>query len=107
MRLSGSDVVLVTGGASGLGAATVRAAVEAGAQAVIVDLASSQGADLAAELDGSDSQLPTCETRASHRPRWTRHRSASRVASPAPELLPGAGDRQARRPAAERLSYGG
>jgi NAD(P)-dependent dehydrogenase (short-subunit alcohol dehydrogenase family) len=50
MRLSGSDVVLVTGGASGLGEATVRGAVEAGAQAVIVDLASSRGADLAAEL---------------------------------------------------------
>src|SRR5438093_788258 len=50
MRLSGSGVVLVTGGASGLGAATVRAAVTAGAQAVIVDLASSRGADLAAEL---------------------------------------------------------
>jgi NAD(P)-dependent dehydrogenase (short-subunit alcohol dehydrogenase family) len=50
MKLSESDVVVVSGGASGLGAATVRAAVEAGAQAVIVDLASSHGADLAAEL---------------------------------------------------------
>jgi NAD(P)-dependent dehydrogenase (short-subunit alcohol dehydrogenase family) len=50
MRLSGSDVVLVTGGASGLGEATVRAAVAAGARAVIVDLAGSRGADVAAEL---------------------------------------------------------
>ena len=32
------DVVLVTGGASGLGAATVRAVVAAGASAVIMDL---------------------------------------------------------------------
>jgi NAD(P)-dependent dehydrogenase (short-subunit alcohol dehydrogenase family) len=50
MRLGSSDVVLVTGGASGLGEATVRAAVAAGASAVIVDLAGSRGADVAAEL---------------------------------------------------------
>ena len=50
MRLSANDVVLVTGGASGLGAATVQAVVERGASALILDLSSSAGDDLAAEL---------------------------------------------------------
>jgi NAD(P)-dependent dehydrogenase (short-subunit alcohol dehydrogenase family) len=50
MRLGESDVVLVTGGASGLGAATVRAVVAEGSSALIVDLPSSQGPELAAEL---------------------------------------------------------
>jgi NAD(P)-dependent dehydrogenase (short-subunit alcohol dehydrogenase family) len=50
MRLGANDVVLVTGGASGLGAATVQAAVERGASALILDLPSSAGDDLAAEL---------------------------------------------------------
>jgi NAD(P)-dependent dehydrogenase (short-subunit alcohol dehydrogenase family) len=51
MNLSENDVVLVTGGASGLGAATVRAAVERGASAVIVDLPGSDGPALATELE--------------------------------------------------------
>ena len=38
MQLTDTDVVLVTGGASGLGAATVASALSAGARAVIVDL---------------------------------------------------------------------
>jgi NAD(P)-dependent dehydrogenase (short-subunit alcohol dehydrogenase family) len=50
MRLGAHDVVLVTGGASGLGAATVRAMVAQGASAVIVDLPRSSGSELAAEL---------------------------------------------------------
>ncbi len=50
MRLGGDDVVLVTGGASGLGLATVRALTAGGVRAVIVDLPSSPGADVAAEL---------------------------------------------------------
>jgi NAD(P)-dependent dehydrogenase (short-subunit alcohol dehydrogenase family) len=50
MRLGANDVVLVTGGASGLGAATVQAVVERGASALILDLPSSAGDDLAAEL---------------------------------------------------------
>ena len=50
MRLGSGDVALVTGGASGLGAATVRALTAAGARAVIVDLPDSAGAALAAEL---------------------------------------------------------
>ncbi|GAA1426918.1 3-hydroxyacyl-CoA dehydrogenase [Microlunatus lacustris] len=50
MRLAEDDVVLVTGGASGLGEATVRALLATGAHAVLVDLAGSRGEDLAAEL---------------------------------------------------------
>jgi len=49
MKLEGS-VVLVTGGASGLGAATVRRLVAGGAKAVIVDRDESRGEALASEL---------------------------------------------------------
>ena len=38
MELTDTDVVLVTGGASGLGAATVESVLAAGARAVVVDL---------------------------------------------------------------------
>lgn len=38
MQLTDTDVVLVTGGASGLGAATVEGALAAGARVVVVDL---------------------------------------------------------------------
>ena len=50
MRLGESDVVLVTGGASGLGAATVQRVVGEGASAVIVDLPGSAGHEFAVEL---------------------------------------------------------
>ncbi len=50
MNLGENDVVLVTGGASGLGAATVRSVVDHGGSALIVDLPGSAGAELAAEL---------------------------------------------------------
>jgi NAD(P)-dependent dehydrogenase (short-subunit alcohol dehydrogenase family) len=50
VHLSRSDVVLVTGGASGLGEATVRAVLAGEASAVIVDLPASRGAELADEL---------------------------------------------------------
>ena len=50
MRLAEEDVVLVTGGASGLGAATVRRVV-AGASALIVDLPGSAGSEFAAPWD--------------------------------------------------------
>lgn len=49
MKLSGA-VALVTGGASGLGAATVRALVAGGAKAVIVDRDEAKGTALASEL---------------------------------------------------------
>lgn len=44
---------LVTGGASGLGLATARRLAAAGASVTIVDLPTSAGADVAAELGGS------------------------------------------------------
>jgi NAD(P)-dependent dehydrogenase (short-subunit alcohol dehydrogenase family) len=50
MRLTGRDVVLVTGGASGLGEATVRRFRASGVQVVILDLPSSPGDQLASEL---------------------------------------------------------
>ncbi len=50
MRITDTTVALVTGGASGLGGATVRRLVADGAKAVIVDLPSSPGAAVAAEL---------------------------------------------------------
>jgi NAD(P)-dependent dehydrogenase (short-subunit alcohol dehydrogenase family) len=49
MQLSGATA-LVTGGASGLGAATVRRLHEGGAAVVIVDLPGSRGAEYAEEL---------------------------------------------------------
>jgi NAD(P)-dependent dehydrogenase (short-subunit alcohol dehydrogenase family) len=45
-----NKVALVTGGASGLGLASVRALQSAGATVVIVDLPSSKGDDVAAEI---------------------------------------------------------
>ncbi|MGB3049962.1 MAG: 3-hydroxyacyl-CoA dehydrogenase [Polyangiales bacterium] len=49
MKIAGS-VALVTGGASGLGEATVRKLVSEGGRAVIVDLNADRGKKLAAEL---------------------------------------------------------
>lgn len=51
MEISQS-VALITGGASGLGAATARRLHAAGAGVVLVDLPQSHGAELAAELGG-------------------------------------------------------
>ncbi len=51
MKISDNGTVaLITGGASGLGAATARRLHAAGAAVVLVDLPSSSGAELAAEL---------------------------------------------------------
>ena len=52
MDIAGSSAV-VTGGASGLGLATACRLAAQGAHVVIVDLPSSAGADIAAELDGT------------------------------------------------------
>jgi NAD(P)-dependent dehydrogenase (short-subunit alcohol dehydrogenase family) len=60
MKLSGS-VALVTGGASGLGAATVRRLVAAGAKVVIVDRDEAKGAALASELGQSYAKADVTE----------------------------------------------
>jgi len=52
MQVQGSGA-LITGGASGLGLATARALAAAGAHVTLLDLPSSQGAELAAELGGT------------------------------------------------------
>ena len=52
MDLTGASA-LVTGGASGLGLATARRLAAAGAAVTIVDLPTSAGADVAAELGGT------------------------------------------------------
>lgn len=46
-------VALITGGASGLGAATARRLFDAGASVVLIDLPTSAGAAFAAELNGT------------------------------------------------------
>ena len=58
MKLSNSTV-LVTGGSSGLGGATVRALVEAGAKVVIADVNIAAGEALAAELGDAARFVPT------------------------------------------------
>ncbi len=52
MQVQGSGA-LITGGASGLGLATARVLAAAGAHVTLLDLPSSQGAELAAELGGA------------------------------------------------------
>jgi NAD(P)-dependent dehydrogenase (short-subunit alcohol dehydrogenase family) len=52
-------VALVTGGASGLGAATVRALCERGSKVLILDRAREQGEALAAKLGGAASFIET------------------------------------------------
>lgn len=52
MQIQGSSA-LITGGASGLGLATARALAAAGAHVTLMDLPSSAGAELAAELGGT------------------------------------------------------
>ena len=57
-------VALVTGGASGLGAATVRAVLERGGRAAIVDRPNSAGAQFAKELGGKAIFTPADVTNA-------------------------------------------
>ena len=59
MQITDKTVAIVTGGASGLGGATVRRLVADGAKVVILDLPSSPGADLAAELGAAVRFAPT------------------------------------------------
>ena len=50
MKIDSNTVALVSGGASGLGEATLRRLVAAGAKAVIVDLDADKGQAVAEEL---------------------------------------------------------
>ena len=51
MQITGQGA-LITGGASGLGLATARRLAAAGAQVTIIDLPTSAGEEIAAELGG-------------------------------------------------------
>jgi NAD(P)-dependent dehydrogenase (short-subunit alcohol dehydrogenase family) len=62
MQIAGS-VFIVTGGASGLGAATTRMLVEAGAQVVLADVNRAAGEALAAELGATVRFAPTDVTK--------------------------------------------
>ncbi|MCP9001829.1 SDR family NAD(P)-dependent oxidoreductase [Pseudarthrobacter sp. RMG13] len=57
-------VALITGGASGLGAATAKRLFDAGASVVLIDLPASAGAAYAAELNGTASSGGTTAGRA-------------------------------------------
>jgi NAD(P)-dependent dehydrogenase (short-subunit alcohol dehydrogenase family) len=57
MEIKGT-VALVTGGASGLGAATARRLFDAGASVVLLDLPGSAGAAFAAELNSRNARQP-------------------------------------------------
>ena len=59
MQITDKTVAVVTGGASGLGGATVRRLAADGAKVVILDLPSSPGAELAAELGDAVRFAPT------------------------------------------------
>lgn len=58
MQINASTVALVTGGASGLGEATIRRLHAEGASVVILDLPSSDGSALSRELGGRASFCP-------------------------------------------------
>ena len=62
MRLTASDVVLVSGGASGLGAATVASVLAAGAQAIVLDLPAARVTG-SSKANRSDSSAATYATR--------------------------------------------
>jgi NAD(P)-dependent dehydrogenase (short-subunit alcohol dehydrogenase family) len=52
MRIGSGDVAVISGGASGLGAATARALARRGVRVVVIDQPESAGAEMAAEIDG-------------------------------------------------------
>ena len=58
MQLTDQDVAIVTGGASGLGAAAARALHAEGVQVVLVDLPTAKGDELVAELGERASFVP-------------------------------------------------
>ena len=63
MRLDGSITAIVTGGASGLGAATVRALAGCGVRVGVFDLQQPTGRDLAAEVGGCFVTVDVCSER--------------------------------------------
>jgi NAD(P)-dependent dehydrogenase (short-subunit alcohol dehydrogenase family) len=56
-----NNVFIVTGGASGLGAATARMIVEAGGKVVLADVQAEAGAKLAAELGQANARFVKCD----------------------------------------------
>jgi NAD(P)-dependent dehydrogenase (short-subunit alcohol dehydrogenase family) len=56
-----NNVFIVTGGASGLGAATARMIVEAGGMVVLADVQAEAGEKLAAELGSGKARFVKCD----------------------------------------------
>ena len=57
MQINNKTIAVVTGGASGLGAASARALAKAGAQVTIFDMDAAQGEAVAAEISGQFQQV--------------------------------------------------
>ena len=73
MDINGSTAI-VTGGASGIGAAAARQLAAKGAIVVVADLQADKGEALAAEIDGVFAQVDVTNTDADHRGRQRRRR---------------------------------
>ena len=59
MQINNKTIAVVTGGASGLGAASARALAKAGAQVTIFDMDAAQGEAAAAEVSGQFQRVVT------------------------------------------------
>jgi len=101
MQLDKTIPAVITGGASGLGAATARALAAKGVKVALLDLNADAGEKLAKELGGTFAKCDVTNEAASM-PRWRRRarrmaRSASSSTAPA-SAWPSASRAASRRP---------